>query len=117
MPEPVADLLADVDRRGIPRVVVSDYPAMGKLDQMGLDGWVGIIDCRELGAFKPLPDGLWAAAALLGVRPGQILHVGNRWETDGGAAEAAGCRFVHVDELPLSGGAGNHASIAGRDGV
>lgn len=102
VPAPVAALLRAADARGLPRVVVSDHPSMDKLARMGLGGWSAVIDCSALGALKPLPDGLWAAAATLGLRPREILHVGDRWDTDGLAAAAAGCGFLCC--APLRGG-------------
>ncbi len=97
---PVAELLTAVDERALPRVVVSDYPALSKLEGMGLSGWTAVIDCRALGAFKPHPDGLLVAAATLGITAASLLHVGDRWDTDGGAASAAGTRFLHVAQIP-----------------
>ena len=106
VPEAVAALLRAADAAGIPRVVVSDHAAVDKLSHMGLTGWAAIIDCSALGALKPLPDGILAAAATLGVRPAAILHVGDRWDTDGLAAAAAGCGFLHTDADDLVGAAG-----------
>ena len=71
------------------------------------DGFSVVISCRTLGALKPLPDGLHAAASQLGVPVSELLHVGDRWDTDGRAAAAAGCHFRHIDEIdphdPLNG--------------
>ncbi len=86
----VPGLLAALDRAGVPRVVISDYPGRAKLEAMGLGGWAAVIDCSALGALKPLPDGLLAAAGLLGLPPEAVVHVGDRIDTDGGMAEAAG---------------------------
>ena len=105
-PKPVRDLLRAADEAGLPRVVVSDHAALDKLSAMGLGGWAAVIDCSALGALKPLPDGLWAASAQLGVPIGRVLHVGDRWDTDGRAAEAAGCAFLHVDTPDLVRSAG-----------
>lgn len=96
VPAPVAALIRAADAAGLPRVVVSDHAALDKLGAMGLGGWTAVVDCSALGALKPLPDGLWAAASTLGVTPHQLLHVGDRWDTDGLAAAAAGCGFVHA---------------------
>ena len=85
--------------RSIPVGVVSDYPGLQKLDCLGVDVDL-VIDCTALGALKPLPDGLLAAARQMGVAPGRLLHVGDRWDTDGLAAAAAGAAFVPVDALP-----------------
>lgn len=96
---PTLELVASARAAGIPVAVVSDYPALRKLDALALSFDV-VIDCRALGALKPLPDGLLAACALLGVCASRLLHVGDRWDTDGAAAAAAGARFAHVDDLP-----------------
>lgn len=101
-PPGLARLMAEARARGMPIAIVSDYPALDKLEAMALPAGQGVdlvIDCRALGALKPAPDGLLAAAALLGHRPGALLHVGDRWETDGLAAAAAGARFLHIDAL------------------
>jgi HAD superfamily hydrolase (TIGR01549 family) len=102
-----ASLLSALDKAGLPRAVISDYPGLAKLEGMGLDGFSVVISCRTLGALKPLPDGLHAAASQLGVPINQLLHVGDRWDTDGRAAAAAGCQFRHIDEIdpqdPLEG--------------
>lgn len=108
-PPSVARLLARGDQLGLPRVVVSDHPPEAKLRAMGLAGWAATVGCRRLGAFKPAPDGLLEAARLLGIPPQRILHVGDRPETDGGMAAAAGAGFVSVAQLdaglaPLDGG-------------
>lgn len=102
-----AALISALDRVGVPRAVVSDYPGLTKLEEMGLEGFSIVISCRTLGALKPLPDGLHAAASQLGVPINELLHVGDRWDTDGSAAAAAGCHFRHIDEIdprdPLAG--------------
>ena len=77
----------------LPRAIVSDYEAEEKLQRMGLDqGWAARISCERLGALKPLPDGLLAAAEALGVAPDGILHIGDRADTDEAMAVAAGAR-------------------------
>lgn len=98
-PDAVRALIAACDEAGVPRAVVSDHAALSKLEAMGLGGWSAVIDCSALGAYKPLPDGLWTAAAQLGVPVSALTHIGDRWDTDGRAAAAAGCAFIHVDQL------------------
>ncbi len=77
----------------LPRAIVSDYDADEKLRRMGLDqGWAAVVSCERLGALKPLPDGLLAAAETLGVEPENILHIGDREDCDEVMAQAAGAR-------------------------
>jgi FMN phosphatase YigB (HAD superfamily) len=103
---PAAALLDALTQRGIPVGLVSDHPGLEKLAGMGLSMPV-VISARALGALKPLPDALHALACQLGVPVSQLLHVGDRWDTDGHAAATAGCAFLHVDEInpdaPLEG--------------
>lgn len=87
----MAPVLAELDRRAVPRAVLSDHPAERKLAALGLgDGWAQVLDCEAVGAFKPLPDALLTLATRLGLEPSQILHIGDREDTDGELARAAG---------------------------
>ncbi len=88
-------VLDALDVKGIPRAVVSDHPGESKLRAMGLyQGWATLIDCSALGALKPLPDGLVAAAAAMDVSPADILHIGDRDDTDGGMTRASGASLL-----------------------
>ena len=79
-----------LDRAGVPRVVVSDHPAERKLQGLGLGGWAAVVDAEAVGAFKPLPDALEAAAVRLNLPASAIVHIGDREDTDSGMAQAAG---------------------------
>jgi phosphoglycolate phosphatase/putative hydrolase of the HAD superfamily len=81
--------------------VVSDQPALDKLDALGLRGWAAVVDCTRLGALKPHPDGLRAALCALGCTASRALFVGDRWDSDGRAAALAGCAFLHIDDPSL----------------
>lgn len=84
-------LLRVLDAEGVPRVVISDHPAHAKLENMGIsEGWAAVIDGEAVGAFKPHPRAIERAAQALGLEPAQILHVGDRADTDGAMAEAVG---------------------------
>ena len=85
------EIFERLDRDGIPRAVVSDHPTDDKLRGLGqLDGWVGRFDCSALGALKPLPDGLNEVARLLNCTTAELVLVGDREDTDGEMAAAAG---------------------------
>ena len=78
------ELFAWIDDNEIPRSVVSDHPTDKKLHGLGqTEGWQCTIDCSDLGALKPLPDGLEKAARLMGVNPNEVLMIGDRDDTDG----------------------------------
>ncbi len=93
----VRDALTMLDTRGIPRAVASDHPVTAKLERLDLaHGWAAGLCAEDLGALKPRPDVLLAAARAMGCPPAALLHIGDRWDTDGGAARAAGARYLHA---------------------
>ena len=87
------------DEKKWPKGIVSDHPAMAKLSLFNIAGWSTVISCRSYNAFKPLPDGLWAASAALGLPPSKIIFIGDRHDTDAQAAAAFGCHFIQVQDL------------------
>ena len=96
----VNKLIEQWDSTGKPRSVVSDHCGIDKLKAIGLHhGWSAIINCRHHNAFKPLPDGLWAAAAHMGLPPSEMVFIGDRLDTDGLAAYEFGCHFVDIRDL------------------
>ena len=91
----MAKVLAKLDAAGLPRAVISDYSSDLKLERMGLDrGWAAVVDCERLGAMKPHPDGLLAAAEQMGIAPEHVLHIGDRPELDEKMAHAAGAHCL-----------------------
>ena len=93
----VLDAITLLDARGIPRAVASDHPVPAKLTQLGLsEGWSATLDAESTGALKPAPRVLLAAAAAMNCPPGGLLHIGDRHDTDGEAARAAGARYLHA---------------------
>jgi HAD superfamily hydrolase (TIGR01549 family) len=91
----VPEVLARLATRGLTQVVFSDYPAEQKLRALGLDGHFARCYAGEtLAAPKPSPTGLRAIARDFSLAPGEVLHIGDRPETDAAAAEAFGCRSL-----------------------
>jgi FMN phosphatase YigB (HAD superfamily) len=92
-------LLDGLDRAGIRMGILSDYPAAGKLQALGLAGRFAPVLCAtdpEIDAFKPSPRGYLRACEIWGLSPGQVLFVGDRADVDGAGAAAAGmpCAIV-----------------------
>jgi HAD superfamily hydrolase (TIGR01549 family) len=84
------DHLASLD---IPSVVISDYTAGYKLDALGLrEKFAGIYEGVRIGEVKPSPALFRKAAADFGIPTASLLHIGDRPDTDGAAAQAAGCQ-------------------------
>ncbi|MCB9745896.1 MAG: HAD family hydrolase [Alphaproteobacteria bacterium] len=104
---PAALLLRVLDAEGVPRVVISDHPAHAKLGEHGHLGGLGRGDRRGgRGCVQPHPRAIERAAQALGLEPAQILHVGDRADTDGAMAEAVGATCLIRGGLGLDGPAG-----------
>lgn len=75
-----------------------------------------VVDSATAGVAKPDPEIFHRALALLGVAPGEALHVGDSDETDGAGARAAGIDAVIVDRSPSPrpGTIGSLAELAER---
>jgi putative hydrolase of the HAD superfamily len=93
------EFLGFLAERGIPAGAFSDYAATEKLAALGLAGRfepvLGATD-PEVNAFKPHPRGFLRACELWGVRPAEVLYVGDRPEVDAVGARAAGMACVIV---------------------
>jgi putative hydrolase of the HAD superfamily len=91
--------LAAVQARGLPQAVVSNFDGrLGPLlAGLGLGPFAAVVTSAQVGAAKPDPAPLRAAAAALAVAPAAILHVGDSAREDGGASAAAGARWLQVD--------------------
>jgi HAD superfamily hydrolase (TIGR01549 family) len=96
-------LLAEIEAfrdSGGRTALVSDYPALRKLEALGARKLFDtIVASGEPGGprrLKPHPDGLLRAAAALEVEPSSCLVIGDRDDADGEAARAAGMAFRKI---------------------
>ena len=86
-----------LDNLSIPQVVFSDYRAQEKLQALGIERYFDAVHAGEmLGAIKPSPKVLERLATEYRLAPSEILHIGDRYRTDGRAAKAAGCAFLRL---------------------
>jgi phosphoglycolate phosphatase/putative hydrolase of the HAD superfamily len=80
--------------------IVSDYPAREKLRAMKIehlfDAVIASGEASGPGQLKPSPQGMRLAANRLHVDVRDCLVIGDRWDADGAAAQAAGMDFLHV---------------------
>lgn len=86
-------------RRGIECAVLSDYAMVPeRLTALGIDtGVFRLTSSSETeGALKPHPRPFLSIAEKLAVDPQQVLVVGDRADTDGAAAKAAGMSFLQI---------------------
>lgn len=83
------ELFAAMRRRRIVIGVLSDYPAMAKLEALGLEA-DHVLSAEDVGRPKPDPAGLLALMERAGVTASQTVLIGDRIERDGLAARRAG---------------------------
>ena len=98
--------LAVCRKRGILVGAYSDYPTEAKIKALALDRYFDLHLCStdgEIDAFKPSARGIRRACEIWGVRPTELLYIGDRPEVDGVAAEAAGCQFMLLSRTGGSG--------------
>ena len=73
--------------------VFSDYPVLDKLESLGIAQHISVALCAtdpKINAFKPSPQGFVHACRLWGLRPEEVLYVGDRHEVDAVGASSAG---------------------------
>lgn len=81
-------------RAGLRIAMLSDHHPAEKLARLGLDDlpWSALVSGESCGALKPSPVPFLRLAKQLGVDPAEVLHVGDREDTDVAGALAAGMR-------------------------
>ncbi|BCY14012.1 HAD family hydrolase [Actinoplanes sp. L3-i22] len=100
----VAEALALVAAKGLKTAVLTNGAATqqrGKLARMGLADLGPVWTPDDLGMAKPDPGAFRGAVARWGLRPGEVLSLGDRHDLDVLAARAAGLRAVHLDRLGI----------------
>lgn len=100
----VGSLFAELAAAGVTVAVLSDYPAVGKLEALELsaDCVVSAVD-PEVDRLKPHPAGLRRVLELLGLSPSECLVIGDRDERDGEVARRVGTDYLLKAGRRLSG--------------
>ncbi|MBD3392209.1 MAG: HAD hydrolase-like protein [Chitinivibrionales bacterium] len=97
--EGLSDTLAAARSKGIRTAVLSDYNRVEeRLAGLGINRFqFDLIGSAEsLGALKPCPRPFLQMASAWELEPGSVLVIGDRDDTDGASARAAGMRFIQV---------------------
>lgn len=79
--------------------VLSDYPPLAKLEALGVDREFCLRLCcddPDIDAFKPHPAGFRRASTIWGLRPDEVLYIGDRRSVDLAGARAASMRCVII---------------------
>ncbi|NMB75113.1 MAG: HAD family hydrolase [Myxococcales bacterium] len=87
-------VLEELARAGLRLGLVSEYPIEPKLSLLRLADlpFAAKVCCEEVGALKPHPAAFRAAAERMELPTGEILHVGDREDSDVAGARCAGMR-------------------------
>ncbi len=77
------------------QVALSDFESRHKLASLGLlDYFDAVYSGETLGSLKPSPRSFRRVLTDFGLQPEQLLHIGDRRETDGAGATEAGCQVL-----------------------
>ena len=97
------ELFRNLHARGIKIIVLSDYPCVDeRMSAIGLGEDIQklcdrICSAQEFGCYKPAARPFLEIAEGLGVKAGECLVVGDRDDTDGEGARAAGMNFLKIE--------------------
>jgi putative hydrolase of the HAD superfamily len=98
------ELFAGLRRHGKAIGVLSDYPAIAKLEALGLAAdHVVTADDPGVGVLKPHPRGLQTLIERAGATPATTLMIGDRAERDGRVAREVGARVLLRASRPIAG--------------
>lgn len=96
----IINLIKDRKKTPMPLGVYSDYPAADKLKELGVYQCFNTIVCsqdEDVKALKPSPQGFVVAAHKMGLKPDQVLYIGDRYDVDAVGAKNAGMQFFMVN--------------------
>lgn len=97
----VVECLEALKSSGLALAILSDFPARRKLEALGIGGYFQVARCsEESGLLKPAREPFLALAAELGLKPSEILYVGNSLVYDVAGATAAGMTAALRTALP-----------------
>ena len=87
----VTETLERLHSAGIKLAVLSDFPPVNKLENLGIDSFFDVVLCsEEIGALKPDPAPFIALVQTLSLPVNRILYVGNSIRYDMAGAKNAG---------------------------
>jgi FMN phosphatase YigB (HAD superfamily) len=93
----VRALLDWLATQGVQQVVLSDYLPTGKLAALEVEGdFDRVFTGEEFAHLKPCPVVFERMIAALGIAPHELLHIGDRVDTDAGAASTVGYRVAVI---------------------
>jgi putative hydrolase of the HAD superfamily len=93
----VRETLSRLRTAGFKLAALSDFPLSAKLENWGIgELWDYRRSCEDIGYLKPNPEPFQDMVRFFGVRPGEILYVGNNYAYDIVGAKNQGLMAAHV---------------------
>ncbi len=97
----VRPVLLSLKREGLSLCAMSDLPIQKKLDFLGLSDLIDFsFSSEETGHLKPHSAPFNTMISRFGVKPGEILYVGNSYKYDISGAKKVGLRTAHLVRKP-----------------
>lgn len=98
-PQPeTAETLGKIRKKGLKIGVLSDWPLFNKLEQMGVKDLVDLVlNCDDIGYLKPDKRCFEAYLKKAGLKPEEVLYVGDSYHKDVLGATGAGMDAVLVN--------------------
>lgn len=94
----VRELLAELRNRGLRLGALSDFPAGKKLEYLGIEQYFDVImTSEETGMLKPFAKPFEVFADRLGVKPAEMLYVGNSERYDVRGAKNTGMKTAYIN--------------------
>jgi HAD superfamily hydrolase (TIGR01509 family) len=94
----VRESLEQFRKQGLRVVALSDHYSDAKLRALGVHHlFDGVYAAETTGHLKPHPEGFMAVCKGENIAPHQLLHIGDRDETDGEGARSAGAHCLILD--------------------
>lgn len=91
----VIELLAELKKQGYPMGVLSDFPLGSKLKAMAIEEYFCVkVSSEDIGRYKPCYTPFRVLSEKLGVKPSEILYMGDSQRKDVEGAAGAGFRTV-----------------------
>lgn len=83
--------------KGLKLYVLSDFPVENKVKTLGVQDLMdGVYSSEDFGRLKPDPASFLAVASIAGVRPEEVLYVGDSRSKDIAGAAAAGMKSCYI---------------------
>lgn len=95
--------VAELRASGYKLGVMSDFPVQKKLEFLGLEDWDCSFTSEETNYLKPHPEPFLELAGKLGLKPEEILYVGNSYGKDVLGAAAVGMKTAHLSRRKVKG--------------